>query len=105
MTGVQTCALPICNTVQSSGKPIISRSNLVRVLTSSELEWHELKNEKPRIWGRYLVYFPANDKTNNGDYIDLCYWNGEIFLGGVTRGVYIGLEITHWMPLPEMPKG
>ena len=30
-----------------------------------ELEWHELKNEKPRIWGRYLVYFPANDKTNN----------------------------------------
>lgn len=72
-------------------------------MNKCELEWHELKNEKPRIWGRYLVYFPANDKTNNDDYIDLCYWNGEIFLGGVTRGVYNGLEITHWMDLPPMP--
>jgi hypothetical protein len=68
-----------------------------------ELEWHELKTEKPRIWGHYLVYFPANNKTNNGDYIDLCFWNEEKFLGGITRGAYDGLKITHWMELPPMP--
>ena len=72
-------------------------------MSKCELEWHELKTEKPRIFGHYLVYFPANDKTNNGDYIDLCFWNEEKFLGGITRGAYDGLEITHWMELPPMP--
>lgn len=80
-------------------------------------EWISVKDRLPNEDGKYLCYV----EFTFGSYIDCCYFshnleevNEFIFNGKQRCGWYINDDdwgavekqnITHWMPLPEPPKG
>jgi len=68
-------------------------------------KWIPIEQQEPSEEDWYLIFFPKNEDYGNVDYIDMCYWNGKYFEGGALAFQEDGLEYTHWMPLPEPPKG
>ena len=67
-------------------------------------KWISVKDRLPEKDSRVLVYF-RSDK-NGG--IDDCYFSGmrnRFVLYHTFEEVPDGITITHWMPLPEPPKG
>ena len=92
--------LMIADDVSSKNEAIERWNNRV-----NEPKWHNYKIESPTEERDYLVIVAADKNYGNADYIDVCQWNGEYFEGGKYTGVDDGLDITHWMPLPEPPKG
>ncbi len=67
-------------------------------------KWIPIEQQEPPKEGWYLIFVPENKDYGNIDYIDLCFWNGEYFIGGTLGYQEDGADYTHWMPLPEMPK-
>jgi len=74
------------------------------VVDINEPKWIPIEKQEPSDQDWYLVFFPANNEYGNTDYIDVCFWNGVGFEGGAFGYQQDGIEYTHWMPLPEMPK-
>ena len=92
--------LMIADDVSSKNEAIERWNNRV-----NEQKWIPIEEQEPIYEGWYIVYFPLNEETGDVDYIDLCLWNGICFEGGALghhdeRDIY-----THWMALPEPPKG
>ena len=72
---------------------------------TNDPKWIPIEQQEPSEEDWYLIFFPKNEDYGNVDYIDMCYWNGKYFEGGALAFQEDGLEYTHWMPLPEPPKG
>ena len=74
------------------------------VVDINEPKWIPIEEQEPSDQDWYLVFFPANNEYGNTDYIDVCFWNGVGFEGGAFGYQQDGIEYSHWMPLPAMPK-
>ena len=92
--------LMIADDVSSKNEAIERWNNRV-----NEPKWIPIEKQEPSDQDWYLVFFPANNEYGNTDYIDVCFWNGVGFEGGAFGYQQDGIEYTHWMPLPELPKG
>ena len=59
-------------------------------------EWIKVSDEKPPVFEWFIGY---------GDDIEFILINesGEFFVWEGSRVPYFGSEITHWMPIPEVP--
>lgn len=62
------------------------------------MQWINVKDKLPDIGQRVLVY--QKDGVQGGNEIDIEYRQCEDFWSD--QGIISG--ITHWMPLPEIPK-
>jgi len=73
----------------------------------SEPKWIPIEQQEPPKNDWYLVYFPKNIKFGHPDYghMFVCYWNLDRFEGGALDYQEGRFDYTHWMPLPEPPKG
>lgn len=60
-------------------------------------KWISVKNKLPEAQGYYLVSYYCS--TFDAYYIDIVYFRGK------TKWAKGSERITHWMPLPELPKG
>ena len=60
--------------------------------------WVSVKDKLPEHGKRYLIYATSGD--NKTSYITIAAFSGHFYLSG--RRAY--WKVTHWMPLPELPK-
>lgn len=58
-------------------------------------QWISVEDELPEELGWYLIYGASH---NASYWYDVCYWDGNRWW----RNVY---NITHWMPIPQPPRG
>lgn len=80
-----------------------SPSSKVQLTTSEPMVWHPVRHKPKTIHGWYLVAVaPAK---NTARCVTLGWWNGEEFseTWNYDNGHKMG-RITHWMPMPEVPK-
>jgi len=68
-------------------------------------KWIPIEQQKPPEHDWYFVFFPANKEQGTIDYIDVCFWDGTSFVDSGIGYKEDGIGYTHWMPLPEPPKG
>jgi len=68
-------------------------------------KWIPIEQQKPPEHDWYFVFFPANKEQGTIDYVDVCFWDGTSFVDSGIGYKEDGIGYTHWMPLPEMPKG
>ena len=71
----------------------------------SEPKWIPIEQQEPQESDYYLVFFPASEEFGNEDIIDICFWWYDSFVGGGISYEESKMKYTHWMPLPEPPKG
>ena len=67
-------------------------------------KWISVKDSLPEKDSRVLVYF----RSDKNEGIEDCYFSGmrnRFVLYHTFEEVPDGITITHWMPLPEPPKG
>jgi len=85
--------LMIADDVSSKNEAIERWNNRV-----NEPKWIPIEQQEPPKNDWYLVFSPIDENFDEINYMDICFWNGKYFEGGVAAH-------THWMPLPEMPNG
>jgi hypothetical protein len=92
----------IADDVSSKNEAIERWNNRV-----NEPKWIPVEQQKPTENGWYLVFFQENANFGHTDenHIYICYWNVNHFDGGALDYQEGRFDYTHWMPLPEMPKG
>ena len=85
--------LPCCDTYEGQAEYLISNGVTVQ-------EWISVKDRLPEEKVNCIVYY-KHAYCDNDDYwaIGTCFYDGEKFQ------VYLAYKVTHWMPLPEKPKG
>lgn len=68
-------------------------------------EWVSIKDNKPKKNGYYLCWW-MKDRCGNREtwQIDKLYWEDNLWLLH-HNSFKIVTNVTHWMPLPEPPKG
>lgn len=63
-------------------------------------EWISVSERLPEVGGRYLV---VTDSSSD-PFVDAATWSRGVWWSGMSPAEEWGMEITHWMPLPEFPK-
>lgn len=61
------------------------------------MNWISIKDRLPENNILVLTY------SQGGNTVDLGYYHGK-WAGGWTIGLSSGVNVTHWMPLPDPPK-
>ena len=63
--------------------------------------WVEFnENNIPFAPGDYLVWIPEDEDIGNDAYFDVCYWDGNEFLGG-QEDFTKNSTISHWTGIQE----
>ena len=81
----------------------VSVENAVNILINNGVtvqEWISVKDRLPEEKVNCIVYY-QHSYCNNDDYwaIGMCFYDGEKFQ------LNPAYKVTHWMPLPQPPKG
>ena len=68
-------------------------------------KWIPIEQQKPPDDCWYLVFYPKDAEFGDVYFIDVCFGNKGGFNDSEIGYQEDGIEYTHWMPLPEPPKG
>ena len=92
--------LMIADDVSSKNEAIERWNNRV-----NEPKWIPIKEQKPPDEGWFLVFYPKDAEFGDAYFIDVCFGYKGVFNDNALASQEDGIEYTHWMPLPEPPKG
>ena len=104
--------LPCCDTYEEQAEYLISHGVTVQ-------EWISVEDRLPEKKGTFLVYVKANNKWSGWSGYIKTTWFTPCYEGAEDRlqckkiwydydsefGDYEVRNVTHWMPLPQPPKG
>ena len=68
-------------------------------------EWISVEERLLDEWREVLAYMPIHSDEKNPHMIRICWYIGNGKWRETEYGEIVELRITHWMPLPEPPKG
>ena len=72
---------------------------------TNDPKWIPIEQQKPPDDCWYLVFYPKDAEFGDVYFIDVCFGNKGGFNDSEIGYQEDGIEYTHWMPLPEPPKG
>lgn len=92
-------------------KEFLEIANLIETLEKQVPRWISVEDEQKPLHGHdYLcVCTLPNDPEHKFDFISVRWWNATTGNSYVDRPHFSdegfeGMTVTHWMPLPELPK-
>lgn len=68
-----------------------------------KMQWISVKDRQPNNKGCYLL--TVKHWLDGEPVVREAYWNGKDWFSCDDRRYKITLRVTHWMPLPDAPKG
>lgn len=66
------------------------------------MTWRNVNDELPKVNDNFITLIESNNKYH----IEIAPWRNGTYQGARHMMCALGMEtVTHWMPLPELPKG
>lgn len=68
-------------------------------------KWISVEERLPEEWREVLAYSPIHSDEKNPHMIQICWYIGNGKWRETEYGEIVEIPVTHWIPLPEPPKG